>query len=67
MRDPSTAPIHALVMPPERSIDIDTRLDFEMAEFLFRRSIELEPDAISAPSESAAKGTAPHLPAGRAI
>jgi len=27
-----------LVMPPERSIDIDTRLDFEMAEFLYRRS-----------------------------
>ena len=27
-----------LVMPPERSIDIDTRLDFDIAEFLFRRS-----------------------------
>jgi CMP-N-acetylneuraminic acid synthetase len=26
-----------LVMPPERSIDIDTELDFEMAEFLFQR------------------------------
>lgn len=28
---------HAFVMPPERSIDIDTRLDFEIAEFLWRR------------------------------
>jgi CMP-N,N'-diacetyllegionaminic acid synthase len=27
----------AFIMPPERSIDIDTRLDFEMAEFLWRR------------------------------
>ena len=26
------------VMPAERSIDIDTQLDFEMAEFLYRRS-----------------------------
>ena len=26
------------VMPPERSIDIDTRLDFEIAEFLYQRS-----------------------------
>jgi CMP-N,N'-diacetyllegionaminic acid synthase len=35
----------ALVMPPERSIDIDTQLDFEMAAFLFERNrcrIELE-------------------------
>ena len=28
---------HGFIMPPERSIDIDTRLDFEMAEFLWRR------------------------------
>jgi CMP-N,N'-diacetyllegionaminic acid synthase len=28
----------ALVMPPERSIDIDTQLDFEMAAFLFERN-----------------------------
>jgi CMP-N,N'-diacetyllegionaminic acid synthase len=27
-----------LMMPPERSIDIDTRLDFDIAEFLYRRS-----------------------------
>ncbi len=27
----------AYVMPPERSIDIDTRFDFEIAEFLFQR------------------------------
>jgi CMP-N,N'-diacetyllegionaminic acid synthase len=36
---------HALIMPPERSIDIDTRLDFEMAEFLWQREqqqIQLE-------------------------
>jgi CMP-N,N'-diacetyllegionaminic acid synthase len=26
------------VMPPERSVDIDTALDFEIAEFLFRRN-----------------------------
>jgi CMP-N-acetylneuraminic acid synthetase len=30
----------AFMMPPERSIDIDTRLDFEMAEFLWRRRDE---------------------------
>jgi CMP-N,N'-diacetyllegionaminic acid synthase len=29
------------VMPPERSIDIDTQLDFEIAEFLYRRSRRL--------------------------
>lgn len=29
-----------LVMPPERSIDIDTQLDFEIAEFLCRRSAQ---------------------------
>jgi len=28
----------SLLMPPERSVDIDTRLDFEIAEFLYRRS-----------------------------
>jgi CMP-N,N'-diacetyllegionaminic acid synthase len=26
------------IMPPERSIDIDTRIDFEIAEFLWRRT-----------------------------
>jgi CMP-N-acetylneuraminic acid synthetase len=26
-----------LIMPPERSVDIDTKLDFDMAEFLYRR------------------------------
>ena len=26
-----------LIMPAERSIDIDTQLDFDMAEFLYRR------------------------------
>jgi len=26
-----------LIMPPERSVDIDTKLDFEMAEFLYGR------------------------------
>ncbi|MFZ0852184.1 MAG: acylneuraminate cytidylyltransferase family protein [Hyphomicrobiaceae bacterium] len=29
----------ALVMPLERSIDIDTQLDFELAQFLFRRNL----------------------------
>lgn len=28
----------ALVMPPERSIDIDLQLDFDLAAFLFERS-----------------------------
>ncbi len=28
---------YALIMPPERSIDIDTRLDFNFAEFLLRQ------------------------------
>jgi N-acylneuraminate cytidylyltransferase/CMP-N,N'-diacetyllegionaminic acid synthase len=28
----------ALVMPPERSVDIDTELDFEIAAFLFKRN-----------------------------
>lgn len=31
---------YAYVMPPERSIDIDTKLDFEIAEFLFQRRSE---------------------------
>lgn len=29
-----------LMMPPERSIDIDTLLDFELSEFLYRRGLE---------------------------
>jgi CMP-N-acetylneuraminic acid synthetase len=29
------------VMPPERSVDIDTQVDFEIAEFLFQRSSQL--------------------------
>ena len=36
------------VMPAERSIDIDTRLDFEIAEFLYRRCVDHEPKASSA-------------------
>jgi CMP-N-acetylneuraminic acid synthetase len=35
---------HALIMPPERSIDIDTQLDFEMAEFLWRRQNDHGPE-----------------------
>jgi CMP-N,N'-diacetyllegionaminic acid synthase len=31
-----------LVMPPERSIDIDTQLDFDIAEFLYRRSKQIQ-------------------------
>jgi N-acylneuraminate cytidylyltransferase len=46
-----------LVMPPERSIDVDTRLDFDMAEFLFRRSARVDvpgvPPADAFPARSA--------------
>ena len=30
---------YAYIMPPERSIDVDTMLDFEFAEFLMQRQI----------------------------
>jgi CMP-N,N'-diacetyllegionaminic acid synthase len=40
----------ALIMPPERSIDIDTQLDFEMAEFLWRRRVNPDDAANTAPA-----------------
>lgn len=55
-----------LVMPPERSIDIDTQLDFEMAEFLFRRCSKVDSSSASPEPElpsrrRAADGVLPDL------
>jgi len=37
--------VRALLVPPERALDIDTELDFQFAEFLLRHS-EVEGDGI---------------------
>lgn len=33
-------PLHAYIMPPERSVDIDTAMDFDFAEFLIEKGIQ---------------------------
>jgi CMP-N-acetylneuraminic acid synthetase len=51
------------IMPPERSTDIDTLLDFEMAEFLYRRQAGVA--SRSTPAPSALRAGTVMMPCGR--